>query len=915
MTNKIDCHPTRYGPMQIIANDQIICASIRTYGEWAQEELDMLGKILRLGDYVLDVGAFIGTHSLAFAHFVGKEGRVDSFEPRPELFAVLEANLKIHNSCQNVVLHQSAVGAERGLLIVPSLDLTKPLNFGAEILTAPVKSPQSVVEVDVIRIDDLPIVRLDFLKIDVEGAEAQVLIGAAGTIERFQPFIFAECNSIAASLPVFNQARQNGFKVWGWISDAFNPNNFLGVAENIFGSAAECGLLLVPEQRKEHFDKEVRHMMSGEITDADGLALLLLHKPQYSGEILAATPVAQRLGLGYPSSQTRLLAEKKQISTLEMTRLQALDNLLNLQSEHSKQLTTEIVRLQAQSGFLHQRNAELQRLRTTIHHLKTNVRLEKSASAHLQVKFDSSEKKRLTLEKVVASAKNWQMRSWFKRAFHRWRIPGTEKNQVGFFRKLERSLRRRRKYFHKPTLETPPVPNKKVQKPQVISQKKLIETKVVEVASNYKKIFEILDVTTSKVNKPESDLPRLPSINETDILQALGKLSFKNLVVSVSHDDYFINCGGIQARISDEEKHFLKEGWAYFHLSPSSHSRFLVKDSAYFTYSLRLNGTALGTVLADDVEKALLTVKAGQINLHCVLHHLMGHNPARILALANLCDSSQSIVWIHDFFTLCPSYTLLRNGLFFCNAPSPKSAGCSVCCYGNTRVSHLTDLGYLFEQIKPRVMAPSKVTLDLWLEKSELPHTSAGVLSYGEIHWQEINAKTYSEPLRIAFVGLPRHHKGWEVFLELAKRAASDARYQFYQLGSLPQRDSSTIQHIRVKVGPEDRNAMSETIRREKIDVVVSWSLWPETFCLAAHEALAGGAYVIARREAGNVWPGILASNDRQGCVLDEENQLFDLFEGDGVFQCLETADRKYGEIMLNGGTAVLLLKGTAIPN
>lgn len=59
-------------------------------------------------------------------------------------------------------------------------------------------------------------------------------------------------------------------------------------------------------------------------------------------------------------------------------------------------------------------------------------------------RYEELQKENQKLENIVVSAKNWQKRSWIKRAFHRWRVPGTNKSKVGFFRKLERSIRKKR---------------------------------------------------------------------------------------------------------------------------------------------------------------------------------------------------------------------------------------------------------------------------------------------------------------------------------------------------------------------------------------------------------------------------------------------------------------------------------------
>jgi hypothetical protein len=103
---------------------------------------------------------------------------------------------------------------------------------------------------------------------------------------------------------------------------------------------------------------------------------------------------------------------------------------------------------------------------------------------------------------------------------------------------------------------------------------------------------------------------------------------------------------------------------------------------------------------------------------------------------------------------------------------------------------------------------------------------------------------------------------------------------------------------------------MVEAVAEARIDVVVSWSLWPETFCYAAHEALAGGAFVVTRTGAGNVWPAIVANAPGQGCVIDGEAELFALFEGDGLRTAVEAAPRSRGALLSGRGTADWLLDG-----
>jgi hypothetical protein len=114
--------------------------------------------------------------------------------------------------------------------------------------------------------------------------------------------------------------------------------------------------------------------------------------------------------------------------------------------------------------------------------------------------------------------------------------------------------------------------------------------------------------------------------------------------------------------------------------------------------------------------------------------------------------------------------------------------------------------------------------------------------------------------------------------------------------------------HDPVRVAPNKRGAMIEAAIRHRIDVAVVWSLWPETFCFTVHEALAAGAYVLARRDAGNVWPAVEANAPWQGRAVDDETSLFQLFESGDILTLVARARRVRGTLTPGGNTADFLL-------
>ncbi|WP_186405518.1 FkbM family methyltransferase [Candidatus Accumulibacter aalborgensis] len=287
--------------MMIIDSDEVVSRALALYGEWAQDELDLLAHIIRPGMRVLDVGAFIGTHSLAFSRFAGAEGRVYSFEPRREIFAVLAANLLI-NDCHNVTPLNIGLADMKQTAHLQSLDLHQMVNFGGIPLNADsCSSTSDTYPMEISTIDNLAIGTIDVIKLDVEGMERLVLNGAESTIARDRPIVFCECNSLTAGCELleFGAARQ--YALLGFLASAFNPDNFNSLDSNIFGSAKEFALLMVPQEKLVTVMSYVGTTPLLAIDSVEDLVLPLLHKPQYAYEVLTGTSGHVSLGIEFPS--------------------------------------------------------------------------------------------------------------------------------------------------------------------------------------------------------------------------------------------------------------------------------------------------------------------------------------------------------------------------------------------------------------------------------------------------------------------------------------------------------------------------------------------------------------------------------------------------------------------------------------
>ena len=141
---------------------------------------------VRPGDTVLDLGGNIGTTALLFSKQVGEHGRVFAFEP--VVHAVLRENLA-KNGVRNAEVIPKGVSSETGTARIEISDFC--LDSSLVHREEKVDHYRESRDVELIRLDDFvaerKLDRVDFIKMDIEGAEEMALCGARETIERFRP--------------------------------------------------------------------------------------------------------------------------------------------------------------------------------------------------------------------------------------------------------------------------------------------------------------------------------------------------------------------------------------------------------------------------------------------------------------------------------------------------------------------------------------------------------------------------------------------------------------------------------------------------------------------------------------------------------------------------------------------------------
>ena len=193
-------------------------------GGFETNELDFVKSFLKPGMTVVDAGANVGLYSLVASVLVRDTGRVYAFEPGKQTFAWLKRNL-ILNNCSNVVPNNTAL-SNSNMDVVLSVDPSHP-TLDSHCFIQPNSGANHLLPTDELvrcqTLDDyfihLGCPEIDFIKIDVEGAELFLLQGAEKVLASSPHLtILLECTQNREQVRALLE--QKGFRCYAWDSGA-----------------------------------------------------------------------------------------------------------------------------------------------------------------------------------------------------------------------------------------------------------------------------------------------------------------------------------------------------------------------------------------------------------------------------------------------------------------------------------------------------------------------------------------------------------------------------------------------------------------------------------------------------------------------------------------------------------------------
>ena len=249
---------TKHGVFCFYRDDNPIGSCLEYFGEWAEQEFDVISKLVRPDSNCMDIGANIGTHTVALSKMC-PGGIVFSFEPQFFISQILGTNL-ILNDCINVIPHN--VGISNDVETI-SVSATPPKSSGirnyGEFNLA--KAQGDGIDVRCVKLDDVELFgkKVDFIKMDVEEHEVSALLSGHSMIMRDRPSMYIEFNMHKGNDDLLRLLDELGYNSYWHMYTKFNPDNFNGVTdiwchpdsphtEKFICSRYETNLVAIPKE-------------------------------------------------------------------------------------------------------------------------------------------------------------------------------------------------------------------------------------------------------------------------------------------------------------------------------------------------------------------------------------------------------------------------------------------------------------------------------------------------------------------------------------------------------------------------------------------------------------------------------------------------------------------------------------------
>lgn len=225
---------SRYGIILAAKVENPLTQSLSTYGEWVEQELDMIGVLLEESQVALEYGADLGAHTLWLSKMAGATGLVYVVEARRMSHIAVCSTLAL-NDVRNVHPIHAALGdASR------EIELDAGTGHGKEGTRQ-------------ITLDSLKLGELHLLKINQPGGLLPILAGGERTLANQLPAIYFRLTSAELATKEIDALKALGYRCWSHLPYLYNADNFRGTKTNIFPGSVGQNVIAVHMSKAADF--------------------------------------------------------------------------------------------------------------------------------------------------------------------------------------------------------------------------------------------------------------------------------------------------------------------------------------------------------------------------------------------------------------------------------------------------------------------------------------------------------------------------------------------------------------------------------------------------------------------------------------------------------------------------------------
>lgn len=184
--------------------------SIEAYVEVFEDNIYDRVAVPKLGDVVIDIGAYVGMYSIKASQFVGPTGLVIAVEPLPSNLVYLKRNL---TGCPNTKVVGVALSNYIGkgkLYSSPSTAVHSMAYEGKDYTRVRVTTLDELVK-------ELELTKVDYIKVDAEGSDLRILVGASRVLQTYFPVLSMACyHANSSGIPYVDEVMEylecNGYR-------------------------------------------------------------------------------------------------------------------------------------------------------------------------------------------------------------------------------------------------------------------------------------------------------------------------------------------------------------------------------------------------------------------------------------------------------------------------------------------------------------------------------------------------------------------------------------------------------------------------------------------------------------------------------------------------------------------------------